>query len=259
MRCRRALIAARAARHRVVLSVLQGGHLKVVVCRFLKFAHSADGLMVIRVILLPLAEAVLARHRRAAKAARPLVLRGVAVGIFEPLVLALGEDEPVIFYCHLFHRRAGGFDGQRTTTTATDAVVGRQRARTFFLQVDVQRRTIIRAVSHFNRSHRQRCIVAEDKIDGFSIDSQPIIDGHVPRHHVPSIVQLIIIAGQFRGVRADLLRAALADILHRARSRHDLRRPLHAACLAFALYGQRIAFLIRVLVAVGQQNICQIV
>ena len=240
----------------MVLSVLQGGHLKVVVCRFLKFAHSADGLMVIRVILLPLAEAVLARHRRAAKAARPLVLRGVAVGIFEPLVLALGEDEPVIFYCHLFHRRAGGFDGQRTTTTATDAVVGRQRARTFFLQIDVQRRLLH---IHFKHIHRQRCAVAENKIDGFSTDSQRTIDGHVPRHHVPFIVQLIIIAGQFRSVRADLLRAALADVLHRARSRHDLRRPLHAACLAFALYGQRIAFLIRVLVAVGQQNICQIV
>ena len=253
MRCRRALIAARAARHRVVLSVLQGGHLKVVVCRFLKFAHSADGLMVIRVILLPLAEAVLARHRRAAKAARPLVLRGVAVGIFEPLVLALGEDEPVIFYCHLFHRRAGGFDGQRTTTTATDAVVGRQRARTFFLQVDVQRRTIIRAVSHFNRSHRQRCIVAENKIDGFSTDNQTIIDGHVPRHHVPSIVQLII-AGQFRGVRADLLRTAFADIHHAVGK--DFDRPLHAAVI-FADRG-RVAALIHILVAAGQQLICRL-
>ena len=253
----RALIVACAAERQMGLP--RGDQSKDMVRRFLISAVLADGYVGSRVLFFPIAELVLARHRRAAVIARPLVLRGVAVGIFEPLVLALGEDEPVIFYCHLFHRRAGGFDGQRTTTTATDAVVGRQRARTFFLQVDVQRRTIIRAVSHFNRSHRQRCIVAEDKIDGFSIDSQPIIDGHVPRHHVPSIVQLIIIAGQFRGVRADLLRAALADILHRARSRHDLRRPLHAACLAFALYGQRIAFLIRVLVAVGQQNICQIV
>ena len=222
----RALIVARAAERQMGLP--RGDQSKDMVRRFLISAVLADGYVGSRVLFFPIAELVLARHRRAAKAARPLVLRGVAVGIFEPLVLALGEDEPVIFYCHLFHRRAGGFDGQRTTTTATDAVVGRQRARTFFLQVDVQRRTIIRAVSHFNRSHRQRCIVAEDKIDGFSIDSQPIIDGHVPRHHVPSIVQLIIIAGQFRGVRADLLRAALADILHRARSRHDLRVAHHA-------------------------------
>ena len=261
----RALIVARVAERHMGLP--RGDQPEVMVRRFLISAVLADGYMGIRVLFFPIAELVLSRHRRAAVIARPLVLRGVAVGIFEPLVLALGEDEPtivaigrggLILYFHHLHRRADAVDGQFTAdkgkTKRSD-----QLARAALLHIDVQCRSA-RGAKHFNRSiHRQRCAVAENKIDGFSTDNQTIIDGHVPRHHVPFIVQLIIIAGQFRSVRADLLRAALADVLHRARSRHDLRRPLHAACLAFALYGQRIAFLIRVLVAVGQQNICQIV
>ena len=259
----RALIVARAAERQMGLP--RGDQSKDMVRRFLISAVLADGYVGSRVLFFPIAELVLARHRRAAVIARPLVLRGVAVGIFEPLVLALGEDEPtiaaigrggLILYFHHLHRRADAVDGQFTADMGKTKRSG-QLARAVLLQIDVQRRLLQGAI-HFKHIHRQRCAVAEDKIDGFSTDNQTIIDGHVPRHHVPSIVQLII-AGQFRGVRADLLRTALADILHRARSRHDLRRPLHAACLAFALYGQRIAFLIRVLVAVGQQNICQIV
>ena len=260
----RALIVACAAERQMGLP--RGDQSKDMVRRFLISAVLADGYVGSRVLFFPIAELVLARHRRAAVIARPLVLRGVAVGIFEPLVLALGEDEPtiaaigrggLILYFHHLHRRADAVDGQFTADMGKTKRSG-QLARAVLLQIDVQRRLLQGAI-HFKHIHRQRCAVAEDKIDGFSTDNQTIIDGHVPRHHVPSIVQLIIIAGQFRGVRADLLRAALADVLHRARSRHDLRRPLHAACLAFALYGQRIAFLIRVLVAVGQQNICQIV
>ena len=260
----RALIVARAAERQMGLP--RGDQPEVMVRRFLISAVLADGYMGIRVLFFPIAELVLARHRRAAVIARPLVLRGVAVGIFEPLVLALEESERIIQVCdlitllvHYLHGRANAVDGQSVFIEMVNTKRSGQLARAALLHIDVQCRSA-RGAKHFNRSiHRQRCAVAENKIDGFSIDSQPIIDGHVPRHHVPFIVQLIIIAGQFRGVRADLLRTALADILHRARSRHDLRRPLHAACLAFALYGQRIAFLIRVLVAVGQQNICQIV
>ena len=230
----RALIVARVAERHMGLP--RGDQPEVMVRRFLISAVLADGYMGIRVLFFPIAELVLSRHRRAAVIARPLVLRGVAVGIFEPLVLALGEDEPtivaigrggLILYFHHLHRRADAVDGQFTAdkgkTKRSD-----QLARAALLHIDVQCRSA-RGAKHFNRSiHRQRCAVAENKIDGFSTDNQPIIDGHVPRHHVPFIVQLIIIAGQFRSVRADLLRAALADILHRARSRHDLRVAHHA-------------------------------
>ena len=229
----RALIVARAAERQMGLP--RGDQPEVMVRRFLISAVLADGYVGSRVLFFPIAELVLARHRRAAKAARPLVLRGVAVGIFEPLVLALGEDEPtiaaigrggLILYFHHLHRRADAVDGQFTADMGKTKRSG-QLARAVLLQIDVQRRLLQGAI-HFKHIHRQRCAVAEDKIDGFSTDNQTIIDGHVPRHHVPSIVQLIIIAGQFRGVRADLLRTALADILHRARSRHDLRVAHHA-------------------------------
>ena len=259
----RALIVARAAERHMGLP--RGDQPEVMVRRFLISAVLADGYMGIRVLFFPIAELVLSRHRRAAKAALALVRCGILRGVRDAGMLALEESERIIQVCdlitllvHYLHGRANAVDGQSVFIGRGNTKRSGQLARAVLLQIDVQRRLLQGAI-HFNRSiHRQRCVVAENKIDGFSTDNQTIIDGHVPRHHVPFIVQLII-AGQFRGVRADLLRAALADILHRARSRHDLRRPLHAACLAFALYGQRIAFLIRVLVAVGQQNICQIV
>ena len=257
------IVARAAERH---MGLPRGDQPEVMVRRFLISAVLADGYMGIRVLFFPIAELVLARHRRAAKAALALVRCGILRGVRDAGMLALEESERIIQVCdlitllvHYLHGRANAVDGQSVFIETVNTKRSDQLARAALLHIDVQCRSA-RGAKHFNRSiHRQRCIVAEDKIDGFSTDNQPIIDGHVPRHHVPFIVQLIIIAGQFRGVRADLLRAALADVLHRARSRHDLRRPLHAACLAFALYGQRIAFLIRVLVAVGQQNICQIV
>ena len=225
------IVARAAERH---MGLPRGDQPEVMVRRFLISAVLADGYMGIRVLFFPIAELVLSRHRRAAVIARPLVLRGVAVGIFEPLVLALGEDEPtivaigrggLILYFHHLHRRANAVDGQSVFIETVNTKRSGQLARSVLLQIDVQRRLLH---IHFKHIHRQRCAVAENKIDGFSTDSQRTIDGHVPRHHVPFIVQLIIIAGQFRGVRADLLRAALADVLHRARSRHDLRVAHHA-------------------------------
>ena len=225
------IVARAAERH---MGLPRGDQPEVMVRRFLISAVLADGYMGIRVLFFPIAELVLSRHRRAAVIARPLVLRGVAVGIFEPLVLALGEDEPtivaigrggLILYFHHLHGRANAVDGQSVFIETVNTKRSGQLARSVLLQIDVQRRLLH---IHFKHIHRQRCAVAENKIDGFSTDSQRTIDGHVPRHHVPFIVQLIIIAGQFRGVRADLLRAALADILHRARSRHDLRVAHHA-------------------------------
>ena len=230
----RALIVARAAERQMGLP--RGDQPEVMVRRFLISAVLADGYVGSRVLFFPIAELVLARHRRAAVIARPLVLRGIAVGIFEPLVLALEESERIIQVCdlitllvHYLHGRANAVDGQSVFIEMVNTKRSGQLARAALLHIDVQCRSA-NDTRHFNRSiHRQRCAVAENKIDGFSIDSQHTIDGHVPRHHVPFFVQITsAIGGQFRGVRADLLRAALADILHRARSRHDLRVAHHA-------------------------------
>ena len=257
----RALIVARAAERQMGLP--RGDQPEVMVRRFLISAVLADGYVGSRVLFFPIAELVLARHRRAAVIARPLVLRGIAaVAIYDPLVLALEESERIIQVCdlitllvHYLHGRANAVDGQSVFIARVNTKRSGQLARAVLLQIDVQRRSA-RGAKHFKHIHRQRCAVAENKIDGFSTDSQRTIDGHVPRHHVPFIVQLIIIAGQFRSVRADLLRTAFADILHRARSRHDLRRPLHAAVI-FADCG-RVAALIHILVAAGQQPICRL-
>ena len=226
------IVARVAERH---MGLPRGDQPEVMVRRFLISAVLADGYVGSRVLFFPIAKLVLARHRRAAVIARPLVLRGIAaVAIYDPLVLALGEDEPtiaaigrggLILYFHHLHRRANAVDGQSVFIEKGNTKRSGQLARAVLLQIDVQRRLLH---IHFKHIHRQRCAVAEDKIDGFSTDSQRTIDGHVPRHHVPFIVQLIIIAGQFRSVRADLLRAALADVLHRARSRHDLGITYHA-------------------------------
>ena len=229
----RALIVARAAERQMGLP--RGDQPEVMVRRFLISAVLADGYMGSRVLFFPIAELVLARHRRAAKAALALVRCGILRGVRDAGMLALEESERIIQVCdlitllvHYLHGRANAVDGQSVFIGRGNTKRSGQLARAALLHIDVQCRSA-RGAKHFNRSiHRQRCIVAENKIDGFSTDNQTIIDGHVPRHHVPSIVQLIIIAGQFRGVRADLLRTALADILHRARSRHDLRVAHHA-------------------------------
>ena len=214
--------------------------------------------MGIRVLFFPIAELVLARHRRAAKAALALVRCGILRGVRDAGMLALEESERIIQVCdlitllvHYLHGRANAVDGQSVFIETVNTKRSGQLARSVLLQIDVQRRLLH---IHFKHIHRQRCAVAENKIDGFSTDSQRTIDGHVPRHHVPFIVQLIIIAGQFRGVRADLLRAALADIHHAVGK--DFDRPLHAAVI-FADCG-RVAALIHILVAAGQQLICRL-
>ena len=256
----RALIVARAAERQMGLP--RGDQPEVMVRRFLISAVLADGYVGSRVLFFPIAELVLARHRRAAKAALALVRCGILRGVRDAGMLALEESERIIQVCdlitllvHYLHGRANAVDGQSVFIARVNTKRSGQLARAALLHIDVQRRSA-RGAKHFKHIHRQRCAVAENKIDGFSTDSQRTIDGHVPRHHVPFIVQLIIIAGQFRSVRADLLRTAFADILHRARSRHDLRRPLHAAVI-FADCG-RVAALIHILVAAGQQPICRL-
>ena len=248
-------ISAHAAQLRVVQTVHEGEQPEAVSRRCLIAAHGAGGLVLSAVFVrLPRLIAVLSRHRRAAEIARAGVARGgfAFFGVSDFGVVALGEGETLL--CFLFlHGRAGGFDGQVIATA--DTTHGGQRTRAVLLQIDVQC-CFFKAARHFKYIHRQRRAVAEDEVDGRSTDHQTIIDGHIPRHHVPFIAQNIIV-GQFRGVRADLPRTALADIHHAVRN--DLDRPLHAACFAFALYGQRIAFPIRVVVAVGQQNVCQLV
>ena len=256
----RALIVACAAERQMGLP--RGDQSKDMVRRFLISAVLADGYVGSRVLFFPIAELVLARHRRAAKAALALVRCGILRGVRDAGMLALEESERIIQVCdlitllvHYLHGRANAVDGQSVFIARVNTKRSGQLARAALLHIDVQRRSA-RGAKHFKHIHRQRCAVAENKIDGFSTDSQRTIDGHVPRHHVPFIVQLIIIAGQFRSVRADLLRTAFADILHRARSRHDLRRPLHAAVI-FADCG-RVAALIHILVAAGQQPICRL-
>ena len=254
----RALIVARAAERQMGLP--RGGQPEVMVRRFLISAVLADGYMGIRVLFFPIAELVLSRHRRAAKAALALVRCGILRGVRDAGMLALEESERIIQVCdlitllvHYLHGCANAVDGQSVFIGRGNTKRSGQLARAALLHIDVQCRSA-RGAKHFNRSiHRQRCIVAENKIDGFSTDNQTIIDGHVPRHHVPSIVQLII-AGQFRGVRADLLRTAFADIHHAVGK--DFDRPLHAAVI-FADRG-RVAALIHILVAAGQQLICRL-
>ena len=252
----RALIVARAAERQMGLP--RGDQSKDMVRRFLISAVLADGYVGSRVLFFPIAELVLARHRRAAKAALALVRCGILRGVRDAGMLALEESERIIQVCdlitllvHYLHRRANAVDGQSVFIEKGNTKRSGQLARAVLLQIDVQRRLLH---IHFKHIHRQRCAVAENKIDGFSTDNQTIIDGHVPRHHVPFIVQLIIIAGQFRGVRADLLRAALADIHHAVGK--DFDRPLHAAVI-FADCG-RVAALIHILVAAGQQPICRL-
>ena len=254
----RALIVARAAERQMGLP--RGDQPEVMVRRFLISAVLADGYMGIRVLFFPIAELVLSRHRRAAKAALALVRCGILRGVRDAGMLALEESERIIQVCdlitllvHYLHGCANAVDGQSVFIGRGNTKRSGQLARAALLHIDVQCRSA-RGAKHFNRSiHRQRCIVAENKIDGFSTDNQTIIDGHVPRHHVPSIVQLII-AGQFRGVRADLLRTAFADIHHAVGK--DFDRPLHAAVI-FADRG-RVAALIHILVAAGQQLICRL-
>ena len=251
------IVARAAERH---MGLPRGDQPEVMVRRFLISAVLADGYMGIRVLFFPIAELVLARHRRAAKAALALVRCGILRGVRDAGMLAHEESERIIQVCdlitllvHYLHGRANAVDGQSVFIETVNTKRSGQLARAALLHIDVQCRSA-RGAKHFNRSiHRQRCIVAENKIDGFSTDNQTIIDGHVPRHHVPSIVQLII-AGQFRGVRADLLRAALADIHHAVGK--DFDRPLHAAVI-FADCG-RVAALIHILVAAGQQLICRL-
>ena len=225
------IVARAAERH---MGLPRGDQPEVMVRRFLISAVLADGYVGSRVLFFPIAELVLSRHRRAAKAALALVRCGILRGVRDAGMLALEESERIIQVCdlitllvHYLHGRANAVDGQSVFIARVNTKRSGQLARAALLHIDVQRRSA-RGAKHFKHIHRQRCAVAENKIDGFSTDSQRTIDGHVPRHHVPFIVQLIIIAGQFRGVRANLLRAALADILHRARSRHDLRVAHHA-------------------------------
>ena len=244
----------------MVQTVRHGEQRKAVVRRCLIPAHGAGGLVLSAVFVRrPRLIAVLARHRRAAELARAGVARGGSVGVPDLVLVALGDGERITEVCdlvallvHYLHGRADTADGQSVFIRRRNTTHGDQRTRAVLLQIDVQRR-LFKGAIHFKYIHRQRRAVAEDKIDGRSTDSQRAIDGRVPRHHVPFIAQNIIIVGQFRGVRADLLRTALADILHRARSRHDLRRPLYA--LVVFADRERAAAFIRVLVAGGKHFI----